>query len=340
MHEDNQRLLAELQEQNAKLTQQLSALQRSHHLLKAVVEGTTDAAEEALRASKERFSKVFQNSPDSMALVSCPDGRLIDVNDQFVEFTGHSREDAIGHTSLELGLWDHPTDRDWFVHISNELEGVRAFEAGLRTKSGERRDMQFSSDMIDLDDHHCLIVIGRDVTAQKQVEHALRESQLRLEMVMQASNVGLWDWNLLTNEALFSTEYKRQLGYTDEEFPNRFEEWESRLHSDDRSRTLAAVSDFQEGRRPDYDVEFRLRHKDGSWRWILARADTVRDTAGKPIRMMGCHVDITDRKHAEMTMRESQQSLENIVNTVDGIVWEADAQTFEFSFVSQQAERL
>lgn len=154
-----------------------------------------------------------------------------------------------------------------------------------------------------------LLSITRDITERKRMEKTLRENQSRLQLLVKSSNVGLWDWNLLNNEVFFSAEWKSQLGYTDDEVPNCFEEWERRVHPDDLQRTLGAVSDFHEGRSNDYDVEFRLRHRDGSWRWIMTRADLIRDADGRPIRMMGCHVDITERKLAPIALRESETRL-------------------------------
>lgn len=272
-------------------------------------EAALHATQAALQASEQRLFKLFRNSPDAVAVVSLPEGRLIDVNDQFVELTGYSRAEVFSRTTLELGLWENPAEREQFYQLVREPAGTRLFEATLRIKSGELREMQFSSEMIELDGRTCAMTSGRDVTAQKRAEQALNESQARLRLLVQAANVGLWDWNVVTNENYFSPEWKRLLGYADHEISHRFEEWESRLHPDDRPRTLAAVNDFLTGRRPDYDVEFRLHHKDGSWRWILARADMIRDTSGNPVRMLGCHVDITERKRTEEALREREQQL-------------------------------
>jgi PAS domain S-box-containing protein len=138
---------------------------------------------------------------------------------------------------------------------------------------------------------------------------AVRDLEARLELAIRASNIGFWDWDVARGSVYFSPEWKRQLGYADEELPNRFEEWETRLHPDDRERTLDRIRAYLANPWPDYQVEFRLRHKDGSYRWIHTRAELMRDSAGLPRRLLGCHVDVTDRKHAEAALRESEEKL-------------------------------
>jgi PAS domain S-box-containing protein len=128
---------------------------------------------------------------------------------------------------------------------------------------------------------------------------ALRESEQRLALAIEASNIGLWDWDILSNEVYFSPRWKAQLGYVDSEIENRFEEWESRLHAEDRERMLAIIQENLKHPLSDYESEFRLRHKDESYRWILWRAAILLDEYGKPNRMLSSHLDITERKRAE-----------------------------------------
>ena len=97
------------------------------------------------------------------------------------------------------------------------------------------------------------------------------ESQERLRLAVRATNLGVWDWDLHTNAVDFSPEWKRQLGYEPDQIASRYEEWEHRLHPDDREAMIEALRGYLEGRRPEYAVEFRLRHKDGSYRWIYTR---------------------------------------------------------------------
>ncbi len=161
-----------------------------------------------------------------------------------------------------------------------------------------------------------------NLTREDAHDELIRANELRTQLLVRTANIGLWDWDLLTNRVYFSPEWKMQLGYSEHELTNRYEEWESRLHPDDCDAALTAVREFRAGIRSFYDVEFRLRHKDGSWRWICARADFQRDASGKAIRIMGCHLDITDRKNADAARVEAMQRLEKIASRVPGVVYQ------------------
>ncbi len=222
----------------------------------------------------------------------------------------------------------HPDDIERVTRVlTDHLEGrtaVKQDEVRLRTKSGEYRWFLDRGEVVARDVHGQPIrMVGTitDITRRRLAEEELKESQARTRLLIEAASLGLWDWDLITNETYFSPEWKQHLGYADHEIPNRFEEWQSRLHPEDVDRTMAAVYEFFEGKNPTYDIEFRLRHRDGSWRWIFARADVIRDASGRPIRMMGCHLDITKRREAE---RSSSLSLSlmraTLESTADGIL--------------------
>jgi PAS domain S-box-containing protein len=143
-------------------------------------------------------------------------------------------------------------------------------------------------------------------TQRRRAEDALRlqaeellRSRERFELAVRGSQDGLWDWDLRTGDVYYSPRWKSILGYEDHEIPHRIEEWERRLHPDERAQVLAANRAHAEGNTPHYEYEYRLRHKDGSYRWILARGVALRDASGKAYRMAGSHVDITERKLAE-----------------------------------------
>ncbi|MBT4512587.1 MAG: PAS domain S-box protein [Chloroflexi bacterium] len=119
-----------------------------------------------------------------------------------------------------------------------------------------------------------------------------------------------------TNQAYFSPEWKSQIGYEPDEMPNMYEEWKKRLHPDDRDRVIDTLRDYIEGKNSGYIVEFRLQHKDGSYRWMSAQGELVAGTS----RMMGCHIDITERKLAEEALQREKEFAENLVDTAQAIV--------------------
>ncbi len=125
------------------------------------------------------------------------------------------------------------------------------------------------------------------------------ETTERLLLVAQETNVGLWDWNLVTNEVYLSPRWKEMLGFTDAEIPNSYDAWRERVHPEDLPAVLATLQRHLDGHIPYYQAEFRLRHKDGSYRWIFSCDGSLRDTSGTPLRAFGWHADITERKQAE-----------------------------------------
>ncbi len=157
-------------------------------------------------------------------------------------------------------------------------------------------------------------------SAREHAEAAMKESAARLELAVRAGNIGIWIWDFATDKMYFSPEWKRQIGYEDDEIGDDHREWVDRLHPEDSEQTLATTRKFIADPWPGFGVEFRLRHKDGSYRWILAHGSLSYGNDGKPARMMGTHVDITEHKEAEQAMlRESSRRLLLFDNAPDGI---------------------
>lgn len=128
---------------------------------------------------------------------------------------------------------------------------------------------------------------------------ALELSEERLRLAINGVNDGIFDWDLLANTIYFSPKWKAMIGYADQELANGLDSFERHLHPDDRFRVLDAIQDYLAGKSPTYEVQFRFRHKDGSWRLVQARGEALRDEYGRALRLVGFHTDITERRQAE-----------------------------------------
>ena len=153
---------------------------------------------------------------------------------------------------------------------------------------------------------------------------ALQDRNEQLELITRSSNDGIWDWDLRTNHCYFSPRWKGILGYADDEILNEFESFRNLLHPDDVEPALAASDAYFDRRTPSYSPEFRLRHRDGSYRWILSRGMAFRDADDKPYRMVGSHTDITERKLAEAEIRRQNEYLAALHETALGVIGRLD----------------
>jgi PAS domain S-box-containing protein len=166
-----------------------------------------------------------------------------------------------------------------------------------------------------------LVELEREVASRKAAEREAHQLFDELHFALRAGGVGLWDWNLQTGKVRFSPEWGRQIGYDPHELSDDPAEWKKRLHPDDSARALRATQDCLEGKTPIYQCEFRLRHKDGSYRWIMSQGSLERDESGAPARLLGSHVDITESRRREEALRTADRLREAILDSIsDGFM--------------------
>jgi PAS domain S-box-containing protein len=148
-------------------------------------------------------------------------------------------------------------------------------------------------------------------------QQTLRDSEERLRLAMAASKQGLYDLNIQTGEAIVSPQYAVMLGYDPDQFQETNARWLERLHPDDHAKAAQVYRDYIAGDLADYTLEFRQRTQSGEWKWILSIGKIVAwDESGRPLRMLGTHSDISDRKEAEMALQASQAMLELVINSI------------------------
>ena len=164
------------------------------------------------------------------------------------------------------------------------------------------------------------------------------ESEERLRLAIEAGNIGLFYSDLTSNKSETSREWKNQIGYDEQEIDDDHNDWENRLHPDDKDYVLEKLNNCLSDPNCNYECEYRLRHKDGSYRWILAKALIHRDSSGHAVRMVGSHIDITQQKNAEIDLKAGREEYRLLTESIKDVVWIMDAETMQFRYVSPSIE--
>jgi len=293
-----QALLATREDLEERVQQRTAALATANNDLKLEIQERKQA-ETALRESEESYRDLFENAQDPI-YVHDLNGVYISVNRAAEELAGYPRDEILGKNFADFMAPKYVEQIRTNLRKKLEGQGLTAYEIELLAKDGRSIPVEVSTRLI----YENGIPVGvqgmaRDITERIRIAEQLRKSQEQYELAVEGSNDGLWDWNMLTNEVYFSPRWKNMIGYEDHEFENCFTAWEKALHPDDHARAIATITDYVEGRTSQYALEHRLRHKDGTYTWILARGAILRDANGKPYRMSGSHTDINERKRAD-----------------------------------------
>jgi PAS domain S-box-containing protein len=264
-----------------------------------------------LAFSEEKFSKAFEFSAALMAISTVEDGRYIEVNRSFLETLGFSKEEVIGRTSIELGILPGIELRNQIRDEVKKLGEVSNLELVAHDKYGHPRTGLFSAQLIRIQSSQYLLTVLNDITELKKAESELRQSEARWQFALEGAGDGVWDWNAETNHVFYSPQWKSMLGFQNHEIGESLDEWDSRVHPDDRESVYAALNSHFAGKTPIYISEHRIRCKDGTYKWILDRGKIVEYFQdGKPLRVIGTHSDITERKHMEQAFVEARKKAE------------------------------
>ncbi len=235
------------------------------------------------------------------------EGRIAYVNDSACVSTGYSREELLSMKGHDIDQ-DHPAEAWPGIWADVVKKGSDQFGSTHRRKDGSVFPVEINISYLSYGEFEYLCAFVRDITERRKAEEALCESEERWQFALEGSGDGLWDWDVSGNRVYFSKQWKAMIGYAEDEITDSLEEWNSRIHPDDKADVYAKLNSHLEGRSPVYISQYRLRSKDGTYKWILDRGKILSRTEdGKPLRAIGTHTDITERKHLESQLLQSQK---------------------------------
>ena len=224
-------------------------------------------------------------------------GNIINVNDKWLNTMGYNTKEEVLNRNFSEFL--PQKYKKIFIEKFKVFKNNKCIENinyELICKNGTILKVVFNGS-INLDKNnefistHCVFT---DLTEKIDLENKLQLEKERFQLAIEGTNSGLWDWNILTNEVYFSLEWKQMLGYNDDEIINDLSEWDTRVHPDDKDKVYADIQAHHDRKTKVYRNTHRIKHKDGSWIWVLDQGKTYYDKNNKPVKMVGMHTDITD----------------------------------------------
>lgn len=254
----------------------------------------------ALRETEERYRTAFRLSPNSVTITRLSDGLYQDVNDGFVRTYGWARDEVIGKTVQEIGIWTNPADRQSMIDALQRDGYCESLETELTTRNGTQLAVLVSAHLIMVGDDLCLLAITHDITERKRMMEALREQKEFFHLIAESLNDLIAVLDLDAHLIYASPSYKQFFGSTDELLgTDSF----ARIHPDDRQR-VRSVFDETVRTGQGHQTEYRLKIPDGSFRTMESRSSAIRDREGQVTRVVAVSHDITERKQMEDQVRQ------------------------------------
>lgn len=281
--------------------------------------------------SEHRFRSIMENSAIGLCLIGL-DGRWLQTNPATRDLLGYTRDELEALTFQDI---THPDDLDTDVGlvqraIDGEIDSYRMEKRYIRKDGSIVWALLVVAIMRDQTTGAPLYFISQieDISDRKQAEEKLAESESRWSFAMDGARQGVWDVNLATGVTYLSPMWKALIGYRDDEFGDDPDLWLDHLHPDDMARVKEADAIHQSGAVSTFENEFRMRHKDGHWVWILDRGKVVgRDATGRPLRLIGTHTDITALKLSEEKVRVLSERMSRAARAGHVGLWEIDYDT-------------
>ncbi len=273
------------------------------------------AAEAEWEQARLFNSKLIEAVPDVIYIFDLDTDRTVFSNRCYFDIIGQDPE-VVRQLENPINELVHPDDIPRLRKHRSQIRGAREgefFELSFRLRdlSGNYRMLSCRETVFSWKSDGSakeLLGVMRNITERRAMEERLRRDEDRWQLVLAANNDGLWDWDARTAVVFHSPRWREMLGYLPDD-PADPESWAALLHPDDAEWVKRGLASYLSRESPAYQQEYRLRGKDGNYRWVLARGVAQWDSEGNPIRMVGSHSDITERKQAEFALRQQAKEL-------------------------------
>jgi len=299
------------------------AVVRGKGVLLAVVRDITvrkDTVDE-LRRSEERFAKAFRVNPQPMSVTTVATGRYLEVNDSFLAMSGYRRDEVIGHSAIELAIWETPERRSEFIQLLNEHGSIVNMETMFRTKNGSLRVLLSSAELLEFSGEDCLLVASSDITERVQAESALVESEERFRNLAATAPVMIWMSDQNQDSTYFNSQW---LDFTGRKLEEEIGDgWLEGVWPNDRARCIEMFSTSFD-RRTSFRMEYRLRAADGGYRWVYDSGTPRFSATGEFLGYIGSCIDITERKTSEEAIRSAQTQMRLIADSLPVLISHVD----------------
>ena len=233
-------------------------------------------------------------------------GNLVTVNNTLIDILGYSNKGELVNRNLNELYFEDEIKFDFLSAYIVKSE--RSYEIRWKKKNADPLWVQLNIKNVLNPEGKPLYYLGfvNDIDEKKKIKIGLAEVQARFHHTLDGNKIGIWDWYLKSDHFNISQEWKNNLGYTYESSTISLNEWKNLIHPDDRKKTIKKLNGFIKGKDNEYEAEYRMRHKDGNYLWILDRATLTRNAAGNPERLLGSHLNISERKKIEKELSISQ----------------------------------
>jgi len=305
-------------------------------------------AEEALRESEEKFSKVFHSSANAICITSLKDGKIIEVNESHTRFTGYTRQEVIGRSTAELGLWVDKEERQQWQNVLKENGRAYNEEIHSRMKSGEIRVGLASAETISIGDEPCRIAVIADITDRKQAQEALLRERDLAQTYLDIAGVVILACDLEERVTMINKKGCQVLGYREEEIIGK--KWSDNFVPEEaKALETEAFQKMLSGQAETLGYENPVLARNGEEKLILWHDVIFKDEHGKPIGVLSSGEDITERKQAEEALRDSEEKTRKIfesasdgISVVDlnGVITEVNQRTVEMHGFASEDEMI